>query len=454
MIKELSIVGFRGFGEEQTIPFALPDGNVEGSGLTIMTGANNAGKTTIIESIRAFNNGEPPTFSEGKRNAKADYRVKLCLTDEEDKEYTIETVSNGGSSTKRNNNKNHSFYIVQSRRAIDFEFNKHKTSRDNYISTSLGIQNQRTSTLSNFTYRIFQIEDKHEQFDPILRKILGKDFKWTIEQRDSGNYYIKYYNDGSSHSAEGLGDGIWSVFTICAALFDAPENSTVLIDEPELSVHPALQKRLMDLLIEQSKHIQIIISTHSPYFINWRAIGNGAGLLRVVKEQTDCKCYELKENSRSKIKGILSDLNNPHTLGIDANEIFFLEDRIILVEGQEDVVIYNKISRDIGKEINGTFFGWGVGGAPKMPVFLTMLNELGYKKVTAIFDGDKKSEAEEAKKMFPNYHIITIREDDIRDKKERCISAKSGLTDDKGRLKTENKEYAINLIEEINESLS
>ena len=122
MIKELSIVGFRGFGEEQTIPFALPDGNVEGSGLTIMTGANNAGKTTIIESIRAFNNGEPPTFSEGKRNAKADYRVKLCLTDEEDKEYTIETVSNGGSSTKRNNTKNHSFYIVQSRRAIDFEF--------------------------------------------------------------------------------------------------------------------------------------------------------------------------------------------------------------------------------------------------------------------------------------------------------------------------------------------
>lgn len=43
MIKELSIFGFRGFGEKQTLQFALPNGQV-GSGLTIITGANSAGK--------------------------------------------------------------------------------------------------------------------------------------------------------------------------------------------------------------------------------------------------------------------------------------------------------------------------------------------------------------------------------------------------------------------------
>lgn len=48
MIKEISIHGLRGFGEERTIYFAIPNG-VSGGGLTILVGANNTGKTTISE---------------------------------------------------------------------------------------------------------------------------------------------------------------------------------------------------------------------------------------------------------------------------------------------------------------------------------------------------------------------------------------------------------------------
>lgn len=127
-----------------------------------------------------------------------------------------------------------------------------------------------------------------------------------------------------------LGDGIWSVFTICAALFDAPDNSTVVIDEPELSVHPAIQKRMMELFVEYSRNVQIIISTHSPYFISWQAIVDGAGLLRTAKENNNCKVYCLNDDNKNVIRSLLNDLNNPHTFGIDANEVFFLEDRIIL----------------------------------------------------------------------------------------------------------------------------
>ena len=38
--------------------FALPDNKTPGSGLTIIVGPNNSGKTTIIESIQAFNGYE------------------------------------------------------------------------------------------------------------------------------------------------------------------------------------------------------------------------------------------------------------------------------------------------------------------------------------------------------------------------------------------------------------
>ena len=114
----------------------------------------------------------------------------------------------------------------------------------------------------------------------------------------------------------------------------------MVIDEPELSVHPALQKRLMALFLEYSKTHQIILCTHSPYFINWAAIVNGANLTRVVQEGSVSKCYSISDECRHSFGGILHDLNNPHTLGIEANEAFFLEDSIILVEGQELSLIH------------------------------------------------------------------------------------------------------------------
>ena len=453
MIKELSISGFRGFGQAQTVKFAIPDEKHAGSGLTIITGANNAGKTTIIESIRAFIGNDSPSFSEGRRNHMTDGKIMLSLTDENDEIFTITSVSGGGSSTQKNKPLGFKPYVLPSRRAIPFDFGKNQWDRDYYISTAQKLESQRSASLNYFESRIFQIEKQKDNFDKVITRVLGDDFRWAIEQRDSGQYYIKYTTGAISHSSEGVGDGIWSIFTICAALFDAPEKSVIIIDEPELSVHPALQKRLMTLFLEYSMTRQIIICTHSPYFVNWDAIVNGANLIRVVKEDVVSKCYMISDECRKSFGGILRDLNNPHTLGIEANEAFFLEDSIILVEGQEDVVILNKMSKELKKTLKGNFFGWGVGGAPKMKAFLILFKDLGYKKIVSILDGDKADDAEKLRAEFPEYKIITLKEDDIRDKKAREIQAKSGIADEKGNYKEEHREYIIQLMNEINSAL-
>jgi predicted ATPase len=295
MLKELSISGFRGFGHCQSIRFAIPDNKHQGSGLTMITGANNAGKTTIIESIQAFIGEQPPSFSEGKRNQITDGKVCLKLIDEADKKYTVTTVPGGGSSTKKNEPFSLNPYIIPSRRAISFDFSKGHMDRNTFISVTQRLEQQRTSYLNNFQYRIFEIEQQKQAFDQMISRVLGVNFQWVIEQRDTGLYYIKYTKNGISHSTEGIGDGIWSIFVICAALFDAPEKSTIVIDEPELSVHPALQKRLMTLFLEYSTTRQIIICTHSPYFINWEAIVNGANLIRVVGQENSSACYMLQD---------------------------------------------------------------------------------------------------------------------------------------------------------------
>jgi AAA15 family ATPase/GTPase len=105
LIKSLSINGFRGLSNQTSIDFALPNGT-PGSGLTILVGANNSGKTSIIEALKVFNGQEAPSFSVGKRNIVTDGKVELCLTYNDNSTSTIRTVDEGGSSTTKTENTN------------------------------------------------------------------------------------------------------------------------------------------------------------------------------------------------------------------------------------------------------------------------------------------------------------------------------------------------------------
>ena len=55
-----------------------------------------------------------------------------------------------------------------------------------------------------------------------------------------------------------MGEGIVSIFAIVDSLYDSKKDDVIVIDEPELSLHPALQKRVFSLISEFSKDRQII----------------------------------------------------------------------------------------------------------------------------------------------------------------------------------------------------
>ena len=98
------------------------------------------------------------------------------------------------------------------------------------------------------------------------------------------NIKIEFKNGSVVHTREGMGDGYWSVFTIVDALYDSEPGDIIAIDEPELSLHPAMQKRVMGLLEEYSRDRQIVVTTHSQYFVSLKAIANGGGLMRFYKD--------------------------------------------------------------------------------------------------------------------------------------------------------------------------
>ena len=466
MIRSLSIQGLRGYAEKRTIEFAIPNGDL-GSGITFIVGANNSGKTTIFEALRSFNASpdNPPNFSEKKRNIKSDNgKVHLSLVTDEDEVYQIDTNASGGSPTRMTvptnsysgGNINLSIYVLQSRRFVEYEFHRNIMDRENYLLNDQMNHNNRRSELTNFSARLFAMFKNKKKYEPLLKRVLGYDLDWTIEQNDNGSFYLKLNVNGCVHSIEGLGDGIWSIFTICDALYDSKDGSTIAIDEPELSLHPAYQKRVMSLLKEYAKSRQIIINTHSPYFIDTGSLINNAYFYRSVKNKDgiiDLFC--LSKESKERLKSFVNDLHQPHSFGVDAKELFFLEDGAILVEGQEDVVIFNKLSQDLNINILGSFWGWGVGGASKMPIFLSILNELGYKKVVAIYDGDKLEDKKNVEKNYQEYRFYNISTNDIRDKKEVQVKpAKKGITTENGIIKDEYVTEITELFSQVNEYFS
>lgn len=79
-------------------------------------------------------------------------------------------------------------------------------------------------------------------------------------------------------------------------------------------------------LITMTVLYKLQINTHSPYFIDISSIVNGATLYRTVKNsEGNIDVFMLSDVSRKTLKGFLKNINQPHTLGTDAKEIFFLE---------------------------------------------------------------------------------------------------------------------------------
>jgi predicted ATP-dependent endonuclease of OLD family len=457
IIKNIEIKGFRGFGESRIIELGLPNGE-PGSGLTILVGPNNSGKSTIVESFDVLSRGHPTSFTEGKRNRMSNGVIFIQLINANGDARGIATIKGSGSETELINKEvkpsPENIFVLPSRRTLDPHFSKNKFDRASYFA-HYEIPAIRGQASSNFYGRIFQIQEKRQEFDSVFRKVLDPLPQWQIDMSDAGRHYIKFDYGGLNHNSDGLGEGLLSLFFIIDALYDSEKDDVIVIDEPELSLHPLLQRKLSKLFAEYAADRQLVISTHSPYFIDWDSIERGGKIIRVVKEDNVVNTYQLSLKSIEKIRNLRKDINNPHVFGLNAREVFFLEDKVVLVEGQDDVIFYNKIINDLNIKFKGDFYGWGVGGSSKMNIIAGILQDLGFKKVVGILDKGKEADSVALVKEFPEYNFFSIPADDVRTKKARKESEKVvGLIDENGGIREEYKDQVIALFDKIDSKLS
>lgn len=112
--------------------------------------------------------------------------------------------------------------------------------------------------------------------------------------------------------------------------------------------------------------------------------------------------------------------------------MFSQEDKIIVTEGQEDVLLYPRVAEQLCAPLAGNLFGWGAGAASNIAHLCGIFRDLEFKKVAGLLDGAKFAEAAGRRTSFPEFHFECIPAKDIRTKHAREASVEvTGLLDDK-----------------------
>ncbi len=452
MIKSISCKGFRSFATMQTLELAVPTGE-RGSGLTVLIGPNGGGKSTLVECFQKISiKNENVSFTSGKRNHQAGDNVSIVVRFD-DTVATLSTVEGGGSEAVWSDRNRPRVYFLPARRVFNPYFGRNIWNRDTFIDNP-EITQFRASVSDNFSHRLFDISKNSRGFNSLFWRILGKELHWTIDQEDSGSYFVKVIKDGGViHNSDGLGEGIISLMFIADAIYNSNPNEIIVIDEPELSLHPQLQLRLLDALMDITTTTQVVISTHSPTMVSMESIVNGGVIARIHEEVNASVIDSIDDRCRKLFKSTFKNINNPHIFGNDARSCFFTEDGLIITEGQEDVVLYPQIAQQVGVESSIPFFGYGAGGANRITDIAYILHLLGFKKVGAIYDGDKRDDYELFCRDYERYGYKAwiIPADDVRDKPERAaMQGKLGLVDEKGSIKEEYSEDMTKMFEDIN----
>lgn len=169
----------------------------------------------------------------------------------------------------------------------------------------------------------------------------GQEVLIIPRRKENQVIYIKI-GDEEEYPIYDLGDGIQALIILTFPLFKyRNENLLLFVEEPELNLHPGMQRKLIEILYsDTSRNTQFFMTTHSNHMLDMTLDSNQVSVYTFKKSLSEGE----GRNKKSKINvvNVSSENNKPLELLGVKNSAVFLTNCTIWVEGITDRLYIRK----------------------------------------------------------------------------------------------------------------
>ena len=256
-----------------------------------------------------------------------------------------------------------------------------------------------------------------QKLEKIWKKI-KPEIKFDI---DTKNTVVKVEKNGSKYSINGLSDGERCILFYIGNVLLAPENSYIIVDEPETFLNAAVYNELWDLLISERPDCQFIFASHNMDFVQSRTNATYIWCknfeapydldYQVLEESQEIPLPLLTEVSGAK-KPILFCEGTKNSLDYQIYSKLFSEFCFVKpVQGHKQVIqytkAYNKLEKTYGNKAYGIIdYDWmdeaRIESYKKKNIFVLPFNEIEMLLVDEEIVNSVLSDDEEDKKQKIN----------------------------------------------------
>ena len=356
----------------------------------VLAGVNGSGKTTILEAIKDFFNNKNVNYDEPKKS-----NVNLNIFFEEFEKKKIKEAEKSSNNNKRplwdffSALQNYEIYIKRSDKHYHTHIAKkfdippkiiyvpaeNKFEEIQTYSTTLSKEYEFINTINSNVIRdipsyiatrrnyLATIEEDltmKEVTNKVVNEINGifnileLDVKLKGFSKDEKTLPIFENSAGEEFDINNLSSGEKQLFlrTLSIKMLE-PKNSIILIDEPELSLHPKWQQRIIEVYKKIGENNQIIVATHSPHILGSVSNENIFILYRNENGKIEAKTGdELYSSYGQPVDRVLKDIMELKSLRTPKIEKDLEELRKLVDENKyetdEFIEKYNKLLKILG----------------------------------------------------------------------------------------------------------